>query len=105
MATQKKSGRPKKQVDLALIENLSAIFCTQAEISAISGVSIRTLQRNYDAYIKKGLERGKSSLRRMQWDKCREGNTTMMIWLGKQYLGQTDKTEDTTDNKPLPFID
>jgi len=34
------------------------------------------------------------------------GNADMLKWLGKQYLGQTDKAEaNEYDNKPLPFID
>jgi len=38
----------------------------------------------------KGLENGKSSLRRIQWKSALGGNTTMQIWLGKQYLQQRD---------------
>tara|TARA_R110000824_G_scaffold129058_1_gene290230 strand:+ start:2592 stop:2807 length:216 start_codon:yes stop_codon:yes gene_type:complete len=34
------------------------------------------------------------------------GNTEMLKWLGKQYLGQSDKADaNGFDNKPLPFID
>jgi len=36
---------------------------------------------------------GKMSIRRLQFEKAKEGNTTMLIWLGKQYLGQTDKAD------------
>lgn len=37
----------------------------------------------------------RTSLRRMQWSKAKEGNVTMMIWLGKQVLGQKDRVEET----------
>jgi hypothetical protein len=37
-----------------------------------------------------GREEGKASLRRMQW-RAAERSTAMLIWLGKQYLGQTGK--------------
>lgn len=44
---------------------------------------------------------GKSSLRRTQF-KMAERNTAMAIWLGKQYLGQSDKQEwSTKDGRPL----
>jgi hypothetical protein len=33
------------------------------------------------------------SLRRLQAKKAAEGNVTMLIWLGKQYLGQSDRQE------------
>ena len=32
-------------------------------------------------------------LRKAQWDKAMEGDTKMLIFLGKQYLGQTDSPE------------
>lgn len=38
---------------------------------------------------------GKVSLRRAQWNKALDGNVSMLIWLGKQYLGQSDKVEET----------
>jgi hypothetical protein len=48
------------------------------------------------------MEEGRMSLRRLQWKKAQEGNTTMLIWLGKQYLGQSDKQELTgKDGKSL----
>lgn len=37
---------------------------------------------------------GKASLRRMQWKSAEDGNTTMLIWLGKNILGQTDKVQN-----------
>jgi uncharacterized protein with von Willebrand factor type A (vWA) domain len=37
----------------------------------------------------------RASLRRLQWGKAKEGNVTMMIWLGKQILGQKDRMEET----------
>jgi len=36
---------------------------------------------------------GKASLRRTQWKAATGGNSTMMVWLGKNVLGQTDKQE------------
>jgi hypothetical protein len=33
----------------------------------------------------------------MQWKLARSGNATMLIWLGKQWLGQTDKVEHAED--------
>jgi hypothetical protein len=41
-------GRPKKFIDLELVEKLAHIQCTHAEIAATLGVSIDTLQRNKD---------------------------------------------------------
>jgi hypothetical protein len=29
----------------------------------------------------------------MQWQAAEKGNSTMLVWLGKQYLNQKDKSE------------
>jgi hypothetical protein len=85
-------GRPKKFVDLELVEKLAAIQCTYAEIASTLGVSVDTLQRNKDfaAVYKRGAEGGRKSLRRMQFESANRGNVVMQIWLGKQYLNQSD---------------
>jgi hypothetical protein len=88
------AGRPRKEVNVEQIETLARIHCTYEEIAAVTGVSTKTLQRNYVHLIEKGREEGKASLRRIQFKKALEGHPTMMIWLGKQYLDQKDKRED-----------
>jgi hypothetical protein len=40
-----------------------------------------------------GFEHRNASLRRKQFEAAMNGNTTILIWLGKQYLGQRDKRE------------
>ena len=52
---------------------------------------------------KKGKDKGRMSLRRLQFEKAQTGNTTMLIWLGKQMLGQKDKIETSENNDPLPW--
>ena len=95
---KKKGGRPKIEVDMGLVERLANIQCTQDEIASVVGCSVDTLLRQPDfaTIYKKGKEIGKSSLRRTQW-KLAQTNTSMAIWLGKQYLGQTDKIENVDD--------
>lgn len=58
------------------------------------GVSKDTLHRRFRTEIDKGHEAGKKSLRRAQFDNAiKQNNTVMQIWLGKQYLGQRDKSD------------
>lgn len=89
------AGRPKKKIDYELVEKLAYIQCTQEEISSILGISTRTLQKDKEflRIYKNGMDNGKMSLRRLQWKAAEKGNNTMLIWLGKQYLNQTDKQE------------
>lgn len=40
---------------------------------------------------------GRISIRRAQFQSANKGNTSMLIWLGKQYLGQKEQQEITLD--------
>jgi hypothetical protein len=51
----------------------------------------------FSDYIKRFSLHGKTSLRRLQWKAAEGGNSTMLIWLGKQYLEQSDKQQVTAD--------
>lgn len=94
-----KAGRHKIEFDLEILKGLAEIQCTYQEIAAVFNVSTETIERRmkndtvFCALVKKGYETGKTSLRRKQYEKAIGGNTTMLIWLGKQYLGQTDKQD------------
>jgi len=94
-----KRGRPKIEIDLDQVEKLAGLFCTYEEIAAFLGVAINTMKSRKDflTVYKRGYENGKCSLRRLQAKKAMEGNTTMLIWLGKQYLGQRDRLEQNED--------
>lgn len=94
-------GRPPIEIDYDLCEKLARVLCTQAEIAAILGVSLSTLEHDKEflRIHKKGLEVGKASLRRMQYKAAEEGNSTMLVWLGKQYLGQRDKRDTELSGK------
>jgi hypothetical protein len=93
-AEQPVMGRPKKEIvlDLLAIEGLARIHCTVAEMASVLGVSKDTIERNPElmAAIQKGRDTGLFSLRRKQFELAEKGDRTMLIWLGKQLLGQHD---------------
>ena len=92
-------GRPKKvlnEAGIKLIEDLAQIMCTEEEIAGCLRVSVDTLHNEdnsllFRTALEKGRANGKESLRREQWKCAKKGNPRMLIWLGKQYLGQTEK--------------
>lgn len=90
-------ARPKKVVDAKLVGELAAIGCKTNEIAIIVGVSTDTLERRFAAEMAKGRENLRISLRRWQLEAAKKGNVAMLIWLGKQMLGQTEKIEQTTE--------
>lgn len=91
-------ARPKKQIDEATVRKLAEIHCTVEEIASVVGCSKDTLERRFSELIEEGKAEGKSSLRRMQWGAAEKGNTAMLIWLGKQLLGQKDTASPFGDN-------
>jgi hypothetical protein len=72
------------------------------------GVSHDTLARRkqsdpeFSELIEHGRANGRMSLRRRQFEKAMAGSDTMLIWLGKNLLGQRDKHEFSGDpDNPL----
>ena len=98
-----KMGRPKKKLDLKLAEKLAAIMCTQEEIAGILDVSLSTLKRDEDfcTIYKKAQDGAKMSIRRSQFKKALAGDTTMLIWLGKIYLGQRETVNQEVSLAPV----
>lgn len=96
-------ARPEKKIDKDSFENLLTLQCTKDDIAGFFHVSEKTLQN----YCKKTYSKtfseisdeykavGRVSLRRAQFAAATGGNVQMLIHLGKQMLGQTDKMETT----------
>jgi hypothetical protein len=88
-------ARPAREIDLKLVQSLARIGCTHAEIGTIAGVSEQTIRRRCRKEVDAGYDEMRMSLRRWQYEKAKEGNVAMLIWLGKQHLGQRDKIDET----------
>jgi AraC-like DNA-binding protein len=99
MPAPKGNKNAKKKLDWELIDNLIKIGCTNKEIAAVVKVDEDTLTNHckkekgmlFSEYIKRGQGEFRMSLRRLQYKAAQNGNVTMLIWLGKQFLGQKDK--------------
>ncbi len=92
-------GRPRLEFDMKILEGMATIMCTAEECAAVLGVSEDTIDRRlheetgagFAEFRKKHGDTGRRSLRRAQFDLAIGGHATMLIWLGKQWLGQEDK--------------
>lgn len=104
-----KDGRPKIQIDWEIFDELCKIQCTQVEIASIFKCSVDTIERHvletkgqtFAEYYKIQSSDGKASLRRSQYKAALDGNATMLIWLGKQVLKQTDQVENIITMRPM----
>jgi|TARA_Y100000385_G_C13048740_1_gene618721 hypothetical protein len=90
----KKTGRPKKyNIQKEKVEQLASFGCTNTEIASFFGCDVSLITKTYSQFLTKGRDKGKIRLRQLQWKSAEKGNTAMLIWLGKQILNQTDKSE------------
>lgn len=97
-APKNKGGRPKVKIDYESLDKYCAIHCTGNECAALLDVSYEHLNNQLKKdgnggfldYFALKSANGKASLRRRQFQAAQEGNPTMLIWLGKQWLEQAD---------------
>lgn len=97
-------GRPRKEIKKEQFEKLCGMQCTEVEMCGFFGVTDKTLSRwcvdnygeGFSEVYKKLSQDGKISLRRAQF-RLAERSAAMAIFLGKNYLGQKDNPEDSTD--------
>lgn len=100
-------------------KDLCQIGCTEREVAAYFEVNVNTLRKairleyelSWKEFFNENNGKFKVSLRRMQYrsaegDFDEEGNkyraypsVPMQIWLGKQFLAQTDKAENVIEEK------
>lgn len=107
--SKNKGGRPKKEIDYTKLDAMCAIHCTGEECAAILNIDYDTLNKclkrdghiGFTEYFRIKGSNGKMSLRRKQYDQAMSGNATMLIWLGKQWLGQLDKAEEIKQTAPI----
>ena len=104
-------GRKKAQIDWDLVEKMAKRHCDGVQIAARLGIHPETLYGRVSEKFKVGFSEwmstkkadGKSVLIEEQWKKAEKGDNTMLIFLGKQYLGQSEKSESKVDqNINLP---
>lgn len=96
-------SKPMTNEAFDILVSLIEIHCTRDEICGVMAMSKHTLNRrlkecgehNFETLYKKHQSASKASLRRLQWKAAQNGNPTMLIWLGKQWLGQSDRREIT----------
>lgn len=90
-------SRPRKEIDQKTFEKLCGLQCTEEEILGWFETTDKTLNswckreygKSFSEVFKEKRGKGKISLRRAQWQLA-EKSASMAIWLGKQYLGQSD---------------
>jgi hypothetical protein len=100
-------ARPIKELtekDWQQLEKLCALHCTGEECAGVLGMDYDTLNKRikethgvgFSDYFTQKSSHGKASLRRRQFEMAQK-NAAMAIWLGKQWLGQSEKIETKSE--------
>lgn len=95
-------GRPKKPIDFDEMDKLLNIQATLNEIAGWFDCSEDTIEKRikdekgmtFTDYASLKRAGGKIALRRKQFQKAMDGDTQMLIFLGKVSLGQNDNNRD-----------
>ena len=113
-ATSKKRGPKPTVVDFKEFEKLCEMQCTQEEVAGWFNCSVDSLERwairehnvKFADLFHQKRKNGHKSLRRAQWETAVYDKVpSLLIWLGKQYLGQSDKHESSNNDKVTIVID
>lgn len=94
-------GHPGYEIDWNKVDYLLEAGCLGTQIAASLGISADTLYNhcmrekgvNFSAYLKEKRAKGDSSLHLKQYEMAMDGNTTMLLWLGKNRLNQKENPE------------
>ncbi len=93
----KGGGRPALQIDARIVAGMAFAGATTVEIAEFLECSTDVIERRFAAHLRKKRSSMRLRLRRAQFRLAMEGNVTMLIWLGKQYLGQSDHPMTLSD--------
>ena len=86
-------ARPKLEIDADQVYKLAQHGCTVEEIADFFGCSRETIHGRFSTELAKGKAELRIGLRNWQIAAAKKGNVVMQIWLGKNWLKQTDKIE------------
>jgi hypothetical protein len=98
-------GRRKVAITADQVERLARIGCTQDEIAEVLGCAQATISLRYSMEYARARATLKMSLRRAQVRRAvKDRSDTMLIHLGKNYLGQTGESEGMSGQEVLAKI-
>ena len=98
-------GRNKVVIPEDEVAQLSQYHCTNKEMADFYGVPLQTFMDNFRDIIDKNRIITKQRLRKAQLDLALKGDRVMLIWLGKNILGQAESPVNTDNSQVLPWLD
>jgi len=107
-------GRPKADIDWNKVDKYLQAQCDGVGIAGILGIHPNTFylaceekfKISFSEYSAQKRGEGRELLRAKQFQSAMEGDKTMLVWLGKQYLNQREKVDSDVSltEKVKPII-
>lgn len=98
-------GRNKTVIPEAQVAQLAEYHCTNKEMADFFDVPLQTFMDNFRDIITKHRIITKQRLRKKQLEVALKGDKTMLIWLGKQMLGQSENPISDESTQVLPWLE
>ena len=99
-------GRNKTIIPEEQVAQLAQYHCTNKEMADFFDVPLQTFVDNFRDIITKNRLITKQRLRKAQLDLAlNKHDRVMLIWLGKQMLGQAENPISEESNQVLPWLD
>ena len=96
-------GRKKVVIPEEQVAQLAQYHCTNKEMADFFDLPLQTFVDNFRDIITKNREITKQRLRKKQLEVAMNGDRTLLIWLGKNMLGQSDSPVAEESNQVLPW--
>lgn len=112
--------RPEIPIDWNRVDKLLEAGCLGTEVAAVVGIHYNTFYNKvvekynigFSEYSAQKKAKGEAALREVQYDKAlgisKKGDNSMLIWLGKQRLGQRESVSEFSVSedslKPLAAV-
>jgi hypothetical protein len=96
-------GRSKTVIPEEQVYELAKLHCTNKEMADFFDVPLSTFTDNFRDIITKGKLETKQRLRAAQLKLALNGDRTLLIWLGKNILGQSEQPINTEATQVLPW--
>lgn len=96
------AGKPRHNIDWERVDHFLTCGCSGTQTASKLGIHPETLYNNvvkkfgvgFQEYMRSKRECGEVLVKEAQFDEAvRKRNTSMLIWVGKQLLGQSEKQE------------
>ena len=99
------AGRPAAIIDWKAVDRLLQAGCAGTQIAARLGIRAEVLydgcqrehKTDFTEYSRQKKEHGETLLHEQQFALAMKGNLGMLVWLGKQRLGQKERSASETE--------